>query len=100
LIESEVGQGTSITLFLPRATKISIAPRSAVYDAVPAATSARVLLVEDDDEVAAATAELLRDRGFQAVRVRAIARLPEEQRSVILLAGPLHHHSPSFTQFN
>src|ERR1700719_1527557 len=30
----------------------------------------------------------------------AIARLPEEQRSVILLAGPLHHHSPSFTQFN
>jgi signal transduction histidine kinase/CheY-like chemotaxis protein/sensor domain CHASE-containing protein len=69
LIESEIGQGTSITLFLPRATKISIAPRSAVYDAVPAATSARVLLVEDDDEVAAATAELLRDRGFQAVRV-------------------------------
>src|SRR5580704_8648038 len=30
----------------------------------------------------------------------AIARLPEKQRSVILLAGPLHHLSPSFTQFN
>jgi len=31
---------------------------------------ARILLVEDDDEVAEATAELLRDIGFQAVRVR------------------------------
>jgi hypothetical protein len=38
-----IGQGTSITLFLPRATKISVAPHSAVYDAVPAATSVRIL---------------------------------------------------------
>ena len=69
LIESEVGRGTSITLFLPRATKISAESCSATSDAVPAAEPARLLLVEDDDDVAEATAELLRDIGFQAVRV-------------------------------
>ena len=69
-IESEVGRGTSITLFLPRATNISTEPRSAASDAVPVAEPAYVLLVEDDDEVAGATAELLQDIGFQAVRVR------------------------------
>jgi two-component system NtrC family sensor kinase len=68
LIESEVGQGTSVTLFLPRATKISIEPRSVEHDVVPAEPS-RILLVEDDDEVAEATAELLRDSGFQVDRV-------------------------------
>lgn len=69
-IESEVGRGTSITLFLPRATNISTEPRSAASDAVPMPGPAYVLLVEDDDEVAGATAELLQDIGFQAVRVR------------------------------
>jgi hypothetical protein len=70
LIESEVGQGTSITLFLPRATKIPIASRSVTCDALPAVALVRLLLVEDDDEVAEATAELLGDIGFQVVRVR------------------------------
>ena len=70
MIESEVGQGTSITLFLPRATKIAIASRSATCDALPAVAPVRLLLVEDDDEVAEATAELLGDIGFQVVRVR------------------------------
>jgi signal transduction histidine kinase/ActR/RegA family two-component response regulator/sensor domain CHASE-containing protein len=69
-IESEIDRGTSITLYLPRATKTHIAPRSATYDAVPAAAPARVLLVEDDVEVATVTAELLREIGFQAERVR------------------------------
>jgi signal transduction histidine kinase/CheY-like chemotaxis protein len=70
LIESEVGQGTSITLFLPRATKIPIASRSATCDALPTVAPVGLLLVEDDDEVAEATAELLGDIGFQVVRVR------------------------------
>jgi predicted metal-binding membrane protein len=34
--------------------------------------------------------------GFSALATE----LPEEQRSVILLAGPLHRHLPSFTQLN
>jgi signal transduction histidine kinase len=37
LIDSEIGRGTSITLLLPRAAKISTAPRSAAHEAVPSA---------------------------------------------------------------
>jgi signal transduction histidine kinase/CheY-like chemotaxis protein/integral membrane sensor domain MASE1 len=70
LIESELGQGTSISLFLPRATNISTNPCPAASDAVLATARARILLVEDDDGVAEATAELLRDIGFQVLRVR------------------------------
>jgi CheY-like chemotaxis protein len=69
LIESEIGKGTSITLLLPRSTTISTATRSAAHQAVPATAPACVLLVEDDDEVAAVTMELLREIGVQIVRV-------------------------------
>jgi signal transduction histidine kinase/CheY-like chemotaxis protein len=68
LIDSELGRGTSVTLLLPRAAGISHPPRSAVPDAAPTAAAARILLVEDDGEVAEVTAELLRDFGFQVVR--------------------------------
>jgi signal transduction histidine kinase len=69
-IESEIDRGTSITLYLPRATKTSIVSRSATHDAAPATVTARVLLVEDDVEVARVTAELLREIGFQPEWVR------------------------------
>jgi signal transduction histidine kinase/CheY-like chemotaxis protein/integral membrane sensor domain MASE1 len=69
LIESEIGRGTSITLHLPRAAKTSIAPPSAARDGVKAAVPARLLLVEDDVDVAQATTELLRDIGLQVVWV-------------------------------
>jgi CheY-like chemotaxis protein len=64
-IESQVGQGTSITLFLPRASEISAEPRSIVSDVVqavgpPASCSSRT----------DATADLLRDIGFEPERVR------------------------------
>jgi signal transduction histidine kinase/CheY-like chemotaxis protein/integral membrane sensor domain MASE1 len=67
LIESESGRGTSITLYLPRATETSIAPRSAARDSAKAAVPARLLLVEDDVEVAQATVELLQDIGLQVI---------------------------------
>ena len=69
MIESEVGRGTSVTLYLPRATMTSAAPRSAACNAASAAAPARILLVEDDVEVAEASAELLRTIGLQVVRV-------------------------------
>ena len=69
-IESEVGEGTSITLLLPRASsKHSPVAYSATNDAEQVVTPFRILLVEDDDEVAEATEELLRDIGLQVVRV-------------------------------
>jgi signal transduction histidine kinase/CheY-like chemotaxis protein len=64
LIASEPGQGTAITLFLPRAGEAALSC-PAVTDLAPAAAPARILLVEDDGEVAEATQELLRDIGFE-----------------------------------
>ena len=69
LIDSEPGNGTTITLFLPRASESPLASRSAAGDAVLPAIPARVLLVEDDGEVAKVTTELLRDIGSESVLV-------------------------------
>jgi len=69
LIDSEPGTGTTITLFLPRATEAPVASRSVAGDAVLPAIPARILLVEDDGEVAKVTAELLRDIGSESVPV-------------------------------
>ena len=65
-LASEVGKGTSITLFLPRATALPAARSDGGENALPA-VSVRVLVVEDDTEVAAVTAELLRDIGYQPI---------------------------------
>jgi two-component system NtrC family sensor kinase len=70
LIESKIGQGTSITLYLPRATETPVAPPSAPHDSVKSAVPARLLLVEDDVEVAQATTELLQDIGLQVIWAR------------------------------
>jgi len=76
LLESEIGQGTSIMLYLPRATKTSTAPLAAPLDSVrsqdsvKSAVPARLLLVEDDVEVARATMELLEDIGLQVIWAR------------------------------
>jgi CheY-like chemotaxis protein len=69
-IESEVGHGTSITLCLPRTTETSSALPSAVRDTATTPVPARLLLVEDDVEVAKATTELLWDIGLKVVWVR------------------------------
>ncbi|MBV9199115.1 MAG: CHASE domain-containing protein [Alphaproteobacteria bacterium] len=69
-IESEVGRGTSITLCLPRATESSTALFPTTHDTAVTAVPARLLLVEDDVEVAGTTTELLREIGLQVVWVR------------------------------
>ncbi len=68
LIDSEPGRGTSVTLLLPRATGIANVSRSAVPDPASAAAPGRILLVEDDAEVAEVTVELLRNIGLEAIR--------------------------------
>ncbi|HEY1299088.1 MAG TPA: ATP-binding protein, partial [Stellaceae bacterium] len=63
-IASEPGHGTAITLFLPRAGTAQAVPVGP--SAVAPLPAARILLVEDDAEVAATTRELLRSMGFEA----------------------------------
>jgi two-component system NtrC family sensor kinase len=65
VIASEPGKGTTVTLLLPRASAAPTAPSSAPVDTAHAPGPARILLVEDDREVAEAAQRLLRDRGFE-----------------------------------
>jgi PAS domain S-box-containing protein len=77
-VASAPGRGTTVTLLLPRSTAQpgEAAPRAqapAAAPALPAAGGAddphlRLLLVEDDDDVAALTAEMLRHLGHDVAR--------------------------------
>jgi signal transduction histidine kinase/CheY-like chemotaxis protein/integral membrane sensor domain MASE1 len=69
VIDSEPGKGTTIKLFMPRASEPPVASRAVAGAAVLLATPARVLLVEDNGEVAKVTTELLRDIGSDSVLV-------------------------------
>ena len=73
-VDSEVGKGTIVTLLLPRSLRQPVAPK--VVDASSAsavqgdvARRGQVLLVEDDNEVAALTREMLSYLGFSVVHV-------------------------------
>ncbi|ALM86989.1 histidine kinase [Bordetella sp. N] len=69
-IFSEVGQGTEVRLLLPRCLKPLVTQVSMDTAAVAAAgTDAHVLLVEDDDEVAALVSDMLTQLGFGSTRV-------------------------------
>ncbi|MEA3197059.1 MAG: hypothetical protein QOF32_1111 [Gammaproteobacteria bacterium] len=70
-IESTLGQGTKVSLFLPRTLKTPACRDDTVVDAPaePAASAGQVLLVEDDDEVAALTVEMIKELGYDATRV-------------------------------
>jgi signal transduction histidine kinase/ActR/RegA family two-component response regulator len=76
-INSEVGRGTSIALYLPKSNKPPSdrhheldqphAERQLVRDV------GRVLLVEDDDEVAALASEMLEQLGYEVTRAASAA---------------------------
>ena len=68
-IQSEVGRGTTVTLYLPRAVAAVAAPPAAKKAAL-ARGSGTVLLAEDDDEVAAAAERMLAAIGYRTTRVR------------------------------
>ncbi len=71
-IQSEVGGGTTVCLLLPRTSKAPGQTQGAVDGPFPVAgglVEGHILLVEDDDEVAALAAEMLKSIGFGVTRV-------------------------------
>lgn len=63
-IRSAPGQGTTVIMYLPRSQRALSPPT----EARPGAEAFRILLVEDDDAVAAANAALLESAGHLVVR--------------------------------
>ncbi|MBV1799379.1 ATP-binding protein [Siccirubricoccus sp. G192] len=76
-IDTAVGQGTRIALFLPRSSLAPAADQRHFGDLgaerVSSAMAGHVLLVEDDNEVAALVAEMLAQLGFEATRAASAA---------------------------
>jgi CheY-like chemotaxis protein len=62
-IDSDVGVGTTISLYLPKSMQAAAAADVAQVLHVPAG-SGRILMVEDDDDVLDVTSELLRRLGY------------------------------------
>jgi PAS domain S-box-containing protein len=77
-LESELGNGTRVTLHLPRAKADSIAAAPTRYRDLRGSES--ILLVEDDDQVRAATARLLKGLGYR------VNEAPDAATALALLA--------------
>jgi len=84
-IESSIGRGTAVTLYLPRSLEPPEAPPSVEVAAppAPAAAALRVLLVEDNAEVAQTASALLDELGYR------VEHAPDaEAARKLLLAAP------------
>jgi CheY-like chemotaxis protein len=71
-VNSAEGRGTTVTLMLPRTHEPPVLPESREIDldstARQRALSGSILLVEDDDEVAALVIEMLQELGYRITR--------------------------------
>jgi signal transduction histidine kinase/ActR/RegA family two-component response regulator len=92
-IESTLGQGTKVSLFLPRTLKTPVCSAEPMIDRsqeTAAASAGQVLLVEDDDEVAALTVEMINQLGYDTTRVAsaeaALGALADERAIDIVLS--------------
>lgn len=76
LISSEPGEGTTVSMLLPRSLKIPAernkAPQS-MNEKAELARTGSVLLVEDDDQVAALVSDMLREIGYDITRAASAA---------------------------
>lgn len=68
-LSSEPGVGTSVELWLPATKELPVPVRPERTEPVIAARAATVLLVDDEDVVRVATADMLRDIGYNVVEV-------------------------------
>ena len=97
-VETEVGKGTSIHVFLPRAQPLTERTADALdvpANVTPAAHGTLILLVDDDGAVREITAKMLRNLGYDVVEAGSggaaldlLAREPRISLSVLDYAMP------------
>ena len=68
-LDSTVGRGTTMSLFLPRATGRQPAPTPVADGSVPSGTNQTILVVEPDADLRITTCETLTRNGYRAVGV-------------------------------
>jgi signal transduction histidine kinase/CheY-like chemotaxis protein len=66
-IDSEVGKGTTVRIYLPRAPGVAAAPAPEPVEAVDPSRKGMILVVDDDPAVRAVTAQMCADLGFAVV---------------------------------
>jgi signal transduction histidine kinase/HAMP domain-containing protein len=69
-IESAVGVGTTVSLYLPKSTQTPDAEAEVVQMQALPAGSGRILVVEDDDDVLKVTSAMLTELGYQVLCAR------------------------------
>ncbi|MGY4302891.1 signal transduction histidine kinase/ActR/RegA family two-component response regulator [Bradyrhizobium sp. USDA 4369] len=88
-IDSEVGRGTAIALYLPRSEHAASGRQHHLVDLrrprLRHRDEGRILLVEDDDEVAALVSEMLRQLGYEVTRASSAAAALADGRAVDLV---------------
>ena len=99
-IESSLGRGTTVTLYLPRFTGVAVAEEAQpIEEAAPANPGERILVVEDDPDVRAHTCDVLGELGYEVTPVgdgpAAIALLDGDLPidllfTDVVLVGPLN----------
>jgi CheY-like chemotaxis protein/anti-sigma regulatory factor (Ser/Thr protein kinase) len=102
-VDSAVGRGTTVILSLPRSHEFPVQPLEATPDAaMPAGQQpvlGSILIVEDDDEVAALVADMVHGLGYRATRVAsaeaALGALADDREidlvfSDIMMPGPMN----------
>jgi|GEM_PF-1867084 len=63
-IRSTPGEGTTVSLFLPKSPSQTLPERGKTVELVPHAAGGRILVVEDEPEVRRAAVEVLRKEGY------------------------------------
>jgi PAS domain S-box-containing protein len=94
-VDSQMGKGTRVTLLLPRAH--AIAERPGPEPIVDATARGRVLLIEDNPEVAEATTVLLEQLGYEVERAgeaeAALEAMKDQEFDLVIsdivMAGPM-----------
>lgn len=86
-IESELGKGTSVSIYLPR-TRDHVAPEISARHDSHNGGRARILLVDDDDEVRTVTSEMIGELGYRIETVatgeEALARMRVERFDLLI----------------